>query len=85
MLNLIGLGLNENSITVEALKAVQESDEVYLENYTVDFPYKLEILEKNLDVKIIPLKRELVEDESVIKKAKAKKISLLIHLNYFLI
>jgi diphthine synthase len=78
-LNLIGLGLNENSITVEALKAVQESDEIYLENYTVDFPYKLETLEKSLNVKITPLKRELVEDESVIKKAKAKKISLLIY------
>lgn len=78
-LNLIGLGLNENSITAEALNAIQNSDEVYLENYTVDFPYSIKQLEKNLKTKIIQLKRENTEDESIVKKSKNQKISLLIY------
>lgn len=78
-LNLIGLGLNENSITVEALKAVKDSDEVYVENYTVDFPYTFEELENSLGVKIKPLVRTEVEDESIIEKAKEKNISLLVY------
>lgn len=79
MLNLIGTGLNENSLTAEALEAIKNSDKVYLENYTVDFPYTLETLEKNIGIKIKPLNRELVEDESIIKEAKKETISLLIY------
>ena len=80
-LNLIGLGLNEKSITLESIEAIKASDEVYLENYTVDFPYTIKELEKSLKIKtkIIPLEREKVEDESIITKAKSKNISLLIY------
>ncbi len=77
--NLIGLGLNEKSITLEALEAIKNSEEVYIENYTVDFPYSFSELEKNLKIKIQPLNREEVENESVIIKAKNKNISLLVY------
>lgn len=79
VLNLIGLGLNENSITIEALKAIKESTEVYLENYTVDFPYTLKELEETVGTKIIKLNRECVENESLIESAKDKSISLLVY------
>jgi diphthine synthase len=78
-LNLIGLGLNINSISAEALEAIKSSDKIYLENYTVNFPYTLEELESSLKVKIIPLDRSKVEDESIIEEAKSKNISLLVY------
>jgi len=78
-LYLIGLGLNEKSISVEAFEKIKNSDEVYLENYTVDFPYKIEDLEKEIHRKIILLGRENVEDESIVKEAKNKDVVLLIY------
>jgi diphthine synthase len=74
-LNLIGTGLNANSITAEALEAINSSDKVYLENYTVNFPYKIE----NLKIKLTELDRTKVEDESIIEEAKSKNISLLVY------
>ena len=74
-LNLIGTGLNENSLTAEALEAIKSSDKVYLENYTVNFPYKI----KDLKIKLTELDREKVEDESILKEAKSKNISLLVY------
>ena len=74
-LNLIGLGLTQNSITAEALEAIKSSDKVYLENYTVNFPYKIE----DLKIKLIELDRAKVEDESILKEAKEKNISLLVY------
>jgi diphthine synthase len=79
MLNLIGTGLNENSLTAEALEAIRKSDEVYLENYTVDFPYTIEQLAKTTGVEIKPLNRSEIEDESIIEKAKDRNISLLVY------
>lgn len=78
-LNLIGLGMNENSITVEALKAIKSSKKVYLEKYTVDFPYPIKNLEKSLKKKIILLERERVENESILEEAKKQNISLLVY------
>ena len=46
MLYLIGLGLNENSYSNEAEKAILNADEIYVEFYTVDFPYEIKELEK---------------------------------------
>jgi len=73
--NLIGLGLNKNSISAEALEALKTCDKVYLENYTVDFPY--DIKELNLD--ITPLDRQQVEDESILEQAKDQNIALLVY------
>jgi len=74
-LNLIGLGMNQNSITAEALKAIKSSDKIYLENYTVNFPYKIE----DLKLDITPIERQQLESEQIIKEAKNKTISLLIY------
>jgi diphthine synthase len=78
-LNLIGLGLNLNSLTAEALDAIKSSDKLYLENYTVNFPYKIEALEKNYNIKITQLNRNQVENESILKESKTKNISLLVY------
>jgi len=74
-LNLIGLGLNANSISADALATIKSSDKVYLENYTVNFPYKI----KDLNIKLTELDRSKVEDESIIQEAKSKNISLLVY------
>jgi diphthine methyl ester synthase len=79
MLYLIGLGLNENSISSEALDAIKQSKKLYLESYTVDFPYKLEDLEKTIKKKIIPMNRAQVESDQLIKEAKNQTIALLIY------
>ncbi|MBT3398240.1 diphthine synthase [archaeon] len=78
-LNLIGLGLNLNSISAEALTAIKSSDKVYLENYTVNFPYTVKELEVSLKTKIVELDRAKVEDESIIQEAKSQNISLLVY------
>jgi diphthine synthase len=79
MLYLIGLGLNDESISLEGLAAVKDSKEVYLEGYTVDFPYKQEKLEKTIGKKIGMLKREDVENNSLVKESERKNIALLIY------
>lgn len=79
VLNLVGLGLRKNSVTAEALEKIKESDKVYLENYTVDFPYSLDDLKEELGAEILELNREKVEDESIVEEAKEKNVSLLIY------
>jgi len=39
MLYIIGLGLNERGISKQGLLALEKCKKIYLENYTVDFPY----------------------------------------------
>lgn len=78
MLYLIGLGLNENGITKEGLLYLDKCHKVYLESYTVDFPYILEELhlgKKNIEV----LDRKDVESNFLIKEAKSKNIALLVY------
>jgi len=76
---LIGTGLNVKSMTAEALEIVKNADKVYLENYTVNFPYKIEELEKELGIKIVQLNREKVEAEEFVQDARKKEIVLLIY------
>ena len=77
MLYLIGLGLNERGISKEGLLALKKCHKVYLENYTVDFPYDID--ELNLDREILPLDRKEVESMKLIKEAKSRKIALLVY------
>ncbi|MBT7706206.1 diphthine synthase [archaeon] len=77
--NLIGLGLTKESISSSALTALKGCDKIYLEGYTVDFPYTTEELSSALDVKLEVLPRELVEDESILKTAKDENIALLVY------
>lgn len=76
---LIGLGLNESSVSLEAKKILTNCEEVYLESYTIHFPYTTEELEENLLIKLRPLNREDVENESILKEAKTKNIALLVY------
>jgi len=79
MLYLIGLGLNEKGISQEGIEAVKKCKKIYLENYTVNFPYSSEKLEKIIGKKIIPANRELVEGNEIIREAKKEDVALLIY------
>jgi len=76
---LIGLGLTEKGLSVEASEKLKKVDVVYLENYTVDFPYKKEELEKIIGKKIVELGREKVENEGFLLDAKKKNVALLVY------
>jgi len=78
-LYLIGLGLNLNSISCDAREKLNECDEIYLEGYTVDFPYELENLKESLNLDFEVLNRNNVENNFLIKKALNKKIALLVY------
>jgi len=78
MLYLIGLGLNERGISKEGLLALEKCKKIYLEGYTVDFPYDLEDLKlgkKKLEI----LERKDVESMKLIKEAKGTKVALLVY------
>ncbi len=79
MLYIIGLGLNEKGLSFEGIEAIEKCDRVYLENYTVEFPYQVEELEKIAGNKIICINRGVVESDKLIKEAKKENISLLVY------
>lgn len=78
---LIGLGLNEKSISIDALEAIKKCKKVYLENYTVDFPYNKEELEEVIKKKVIAFNREPVENEKFVEDAEKQDICLLVYGN----
>ena len=79
MFYLIGLGLDLKSISVEALEVCRKADKIYIENYTVDFPYDVESLEKVLGKRIILLSRIMVENEKFVEEAKNRDVVLLVY------
>jgi len=79
MLYIIGLGLDKGGISKTGLEAIKECKKVYLENYTVDFPYSEKELEKIIKKKIISGDREFVESNIIVKEAKKSKICLLVY------
>jgi len=78
MLYLIGLGLNNKGISKEGLNVLDRCHKVFLEGYTVDFPYDLEDLHLGKK-KIIPLSRKEVESNFLIKEAKGRNVALLVY------
>jgi len=78
MLYLIGLGLNERGISKEGLLALEKCKKIYLDEYTVDFPYDTEQLKLGKK-KIIGLNRLDVESDMLIKEAKSINIALLVY------
>lgn len=80
MLNIIGIGLNdEKDITLKGLEVIQDSDFVYLENYTSKLNIPIERLEKLYKKKIILANRELVEQSGeIISNAKKYIVSFLV-------
>lgn len=79
MLYLIGLGLNEQGISIEGKEALKSCKKIYLEGYTVDFPYPIENLEKALGKKIEKLERTSVESDMLVKESKKIDVALLIY------
>ena len=79
MFNLIGLGMDLESISLEAREVCKQADKVYLEAYTVDFPYRQEKLSDIVGNKVIPLTRMMVEAEDFVDEAKDKNIVLLVY------
>jgi len=79
MLYLIGLGLNVEGISKQGLTLAKRCKKVYLENYTVDFPYSKSELEENIGKKIISADREFVEGFSIVDEAKKMDVALLIY------
>lgn len=81
MFYLIGLGLNEKGISLEGLELAKKCSRVYLENYTIDFPYSRKELEKALGIDVTEISREQVESEKFLNEAKKQEIALLIYGN----
>lgn len=79
MLYLIGLGLNIEGISKEGLEALKKCKRVYLENYTVDFPYSFEELQHELGKKIVSLDRESVENLKFLDEANKTDVALLVY------
>jgi len=79
MLYLIGLGLNKEGLSKEGLSAIEKCAKIYLEGYTVDFPYTLNELEEVIGKKITKLVREDVEGNKLVKEAEKQDICLLVY------
>lgn len=79
MLYIIGLGLNEKSINLEAVSSIKKCDKIYIDNYTSSIPYSVKKIEKIINKKIIKLDRENIESEKILNEAKNKNICLLIY------
>lgn len=79
MLYLIGLGLNAHSISKEGMTILKTCKKIYLENYTVDFPYPLAELEDVIDKKLHLADREKVESLEIVDEAKKMDVALLIY------
>ncbi|VVB78034.1 Diphthine synthase [uncultured archaeon] len=79
MLYLIGLGLNEKGITLEGKEAIKKCDKIYLEGYTVDFPYSIPKLEGFIDKKIVKLGRGDVESNKLVNESKKHNVALLVY------
>lgn len=83
MLYIIGLGLDLDSVSKKSLEVLKNCSKVYLEDYTVEFPYSFEDLEKSLslgkDKKIFPANRAFVESLEVVKEAKRNDVALLVY------
>jgi diphthine synthase len=79
MLYLIGLGLNKEGFSYEAINAIKNCRKIYLENYTVEFPYTKDDIQELIQKKILEADRSFVESDNLIKEAKEQNVALLIY------
>jgi len=79
MLYIIGLGLNADGISKFGLQVVKRCKRVYLENYTVDFPYSQGELMEVLGKKVVPAGREFVESLEIVDEARKSDVVLLVY------
>ncbi|MEK6887696.1 MAG: diphthine synthase [Candidatus Aenigmatarchaeota archaeon] len=79
MLYLIGLGLwDENDLSLRALAAMKNCQEVYCEFYTNKWLGDMDKLEEIIGKKVKLLKRVDVESEMLTDEAKTKDVALLV-------
>ena len=79
MLYLIGLGLNVDGISTYGLEIVKRCKRVYLESYTVDFPYSIQELEDVIDKKMVAADRDFIESLSIVDEARKMDVALLVY------
>ncbi len=79
MLYLIGLGLNVDGISKFGLSIAKKCKRIYLENYTVDFPYTKHQLEEVIGKKIINADRNFVESLEIVDEASKCDVALLVY------
>ncbi|MFH1801385.1 MAG: diphthine synthase [archaeon] len=80
MLYLIGLGLNVDGISRYGLETAQRCKRIYLESYTINFPYSIGELQEIIGKrKIISADREFVESLQILDEAKKMDVALLIY------
>lgn len=87
MLYLIGLGLDKKDISYSSIEKIKKCKKVYLESYTISFPYDVKELEKFLStatkkkIKLIISDRDLMENKikKIIGEAKYGDIAILIY------
>lgn len=79
MFYLIGLGLNFDSISTYGLSIVKKCKKIYLESYTVDFPYSKKKLEEILGKKIERVDRDFIENFTILDESVKKDVALLVY------
>jgi len=79
MLYIIGLGLNVDGISTFGFNTVKKCKKVYLENYTVDFPYSEGELQEVIDKKLIQADREFIESFEILDEAVKMDVALLVY------
>ena len=78
-LYIIGLGLTIRGISLHGKKILKNIKKIYLENYTVEYPYTEKKLEKELKIKVIEANREFVESEAIVLMSKKEDVALLVY------
>jgi len=80
MLYLIGLGLSWGDLSLKALEAIHDCDEIYLEDYTSVSDFSVEQLSRLIGKKVISLDRKKTEEEMpFLKNAHVKNVALLVY------
>ncbi len=79
MLYLIGLGLELEGISKKGFEIAKRCKRVYLESYTVDFPYPVKEIEEVVCRKVVPAERIFVESMEIIDEAKKMDVALLVY------
>jgi len=80
MLYLIGLGLSWGDLSMRALEAINQSDEVYLEGYTSVSDWSVDRLKRLIGKKVEVLDRKQTEEVMpYLKEAHVKDVALLVY------
>ncbi len=79
MLHLIGMGLDDDEITVKGLKAIENSEKVFAEFYTNTETVDLKKIEEKTGQEIQKLSRDEVEQQdAIVESAKSQETAFLV-------